>query len=162
VHRCINILAQGYTFRHRISASIHLPLIGDAERMGLKSQKRSYFEQAMCGVMCCANNWIKYNIYSPERIWKNAKAVCIIPTVQLSPVRMGLLGKPPAEPSTSAPSILYHRTEFRVVSLPGNGSERNSERVSCTAEQPEFRWNKHIVPSIPSSEECWERNQELK
>jgi hypothetical protein len=52
----------------RISASIHLPLIGDAERMGLKLQKRSYFEQAMRNVMCYANNRRKYNIYSPERI----------------------------------------------------------------------------------------------
>ncbi len=38
-----------------------------------------------------------------QRIWKNDKGVCKIPTVQLSPVRMGPLGKPPALPSTSAP-----------------------------------------------------------
>jgi hypothetical protein len=52
----------------RISASIHLPWIGDAERMGLKLHKRSYFEQAMLYVMCYDNNRRKYNVYSPERI----------------------------------------------------------------------------------------------
>ena len=114
--------------------------------MGLKSQKRSYFEQAMCGVMCCANNWIKYNIYSPERIWKNAKAVCITPTVQLSPVRMGPLGKPPAEPSTSAPSIFvpqngiqssfssgeWFRTEFRESFLYRGTTGISPEQTYCS------------------------------
>ncbi len=53
--------------------------------------------------MLLRQNRRKYNIYSPERILKYAKAVCIIRTVRLSPVRMGPLGKPPALPSTSAP-----------------------------------------------------------
>ena len=53
VHRCINILAQGYTFRHRISASIHLPLIGDAEQMGL-NHKNVHILNRRCAVPCAA------------------------------------------------------------------------------------------------------------
>jgi hypothetical protein len=46
----------------RISASIHLPLIGDAERMGLKLQKHSYCILNRRCAMSCATTIIEENI----------------------------------------------------------------------------------------------------
>ncbi len=46
------------------------------------------------------------------------KGVCIIPTVQLSPVRMGPLGKTPALPSTSAPQEPM-RSHLSTLRTPG-------------------------------------------
>ncbi len=46
----------------RISASIHLPLIGDAERMGLKLQKHSYCILNRQCAMSCATTIIEENI----------------------------------------------------------------------------------------------------
>ncbi len=80
----------------RISASIHLPLIGDAERMGLKLQKHSYCILNRRCAMSCATTIIEENImftHLKEYEKMLRKGVCIIPTVQLSPVRMGPLGK---------------------------------------------------------------------
>jgi hypothetical protein len=64
-----------------------------------------------------------------------------------------LFSPPPNGSGQNSQSLLlflFHSTEFQTFFS-------SVERFGT-----EFRQNKPIVPSIPSSAECWERNQELK
>ncbi len=49
--------------------------------------------------------------------------------------------------------FFFRGPEFRVVFSSEEWVQNRIPRVSCLAEQPEFRQNKPIVPSIPSSAE---------